>query len=73
MARMARIVMPEYHHHITQRGVRSLPIFRGDEDRRSYWEFMSRETQRFRVGILAWGLMTNPVHLIAVPEKSLRP
>ena len=29
---------------------------------------MSRETQRFRVGILAWCLMTNHVHLIAVPE-----
>ncbi len=28
-------------------------------------EFMSRQTHRFRVGILAWCLMTN---LIAVPE-----
>jgi putative transposase len=45
-----------------------LPIFRDDEDRRSYLEFMNRETQRFRVGILAWCLMTNHVHLIAVPE-----
>jgi len=47
MARMARIVVPEYPHHVTQRGVRSLPILRGNEDRRSYLEFMSRETQRF--------------------------
>jgi len=31
-----------------------LPIFRGDEDRRSYLEFMSGKTERFRVGILAW-------------------
>jgi putative transposase len=29
---------------------------------------MSREIQRFRVGIMAWCLMTNHVHLIAVPE-----
>ncbi len=65
---MARIVVPEYPHHVTQRGVRSLPIFRGDEDRQSYLEFMSRETQRFRVEILAWCLMTNHVHLIAVPR-----
>ena len=43
-----------------------MPIFRGDEDRRFYLEFMGRETQRFRVGILAWCLMTN--HLIAIPE-----
>ena len=65
MARMARIVVPGYPHHVTQRGVRSLPIFRDDEDRRSYLEFMRRETQRFQVGILAWCLMTN---LIAIPE-----
>jgi putative transposase len=64
---MARIVVPGYPHHVTQRGVRSLPIFRGDEDRQSYLEFMSRETQRFRVEILAWCLMTNHVHLIAIP------
>ena len=68
MARMARIVVLEYPHHVTQRGVRSLPIFRDDEDRQSYLEFMSRETQRFRVRILAGCLMTNHVHLIAVPE-----
>ena len=67
---MARIVVPEYPHHVTQRGVRSLPIFRGDEDRQSYLEFMSRETQRFRVEILAWCLMTNHVHLIAVPPNA---
>lgn len=65
MARMARIVVPGYPHHVTQRGVRSLPIFRDDEDRQSYLEFMRRETQRFQVGILAWCLMTN---LIAIPE-----
>jgi putative transposase len=29
---------------------------------------MARETQRFKVEILAWCLMTNHVHLIAVPE-----
>jgi len=59
--------------HVIQRGVRALPIFRGDEGRHSYLEFMSRETQRFRVGILAWCLMTNHVRLIAVPadERSL--
>ena len=54
MARMARIVVPEYPHHVTQQGVRSLPIFADDEDRRSYFEFMIRETQHFRLGILVW-------------------
>jgi hypothetical protein len=33
MARMARNVVPAYRHHITQQGVCSLPIFRGDGNR----------------------------------------
>ncbi|MGA2958638.1 MAG: transposase [Thermodesulfobacteriota bacterium] len=64
--------MPEYLHHVTQREVRSLSIFRGDEDRQSYLEFMSRETQRFRVGILAWCLMTNHLHLMVDHEHLAR-
>ena len=68
MARLARIVAPGYPHHVTQRGVRSLPIFGNDADRRMYLEFMARERKRFGVKILAWCLMTNHVHLIAVPE-----
>ena len=72
MARMARIVAPEYPHHLTQRGAGSLPIFRGDEERRSYLGFMSRETQGFGVGILAWCLMTNHVHLMVDHEHLAR-
>jgi len=33
MARMARVVVPGYPHHVTQRGVRSIAIFRDDDDR----------------------------------------
>jgi putative transposase len=70
MARLARVIAPGYPHHITQRGVRSLPIFRNDADRKMYLEFIARETKRFRVKILAWCLMTNHVHLVAVPEDA---
>jgi len=35
-----------------------------------YLEFMARETRRFGVKILAWCLMINHVHLIAVPEDA---
>ena len=69
---MARILVPEYLHHVTQRGVRSLPIFRGDEDRPSYLEFMSRETQPFRVGVLAWCIRTNHGHLMVDHEHLAR-
>ena len=47
MARISRIVVPGYPHHVTQRGVRSMAVFRGDEDRLEYLRFMSEETARF--------------------------
>jgi putative transposase len=69
MARFARLVVPGYPHHITQRGVRSINIFSDDEDRRNYLQFLSEEAETFGVDYIAWCLMTNHVHLIAVPEK----
>ena len=48
----------------TQRGVRSIPLFQTDTDRRAYLDFMAEEWDRFGVNILAWCLMTNHTHLI---------
>jgi putative transposase len=70
MARISRVVVPEYPHHIIQRGVRSLAIFQTEEDRQQYLRFLAEETGRFGVEILAWCLMTNHVHFIAVPQKA---
>jgi putative transposase len=36
MARIARVVVPEYPHHVIQRGVRSMNVFREDSDRGAY-------------------------------------
>ncbi len=69
MARISRVVVPGYPHHITQRGVRSMAIFMDDADRQTYLAFMASQCERFGVEILAWCLMTNHVHLIAVPSR----
>ena len=69
MARISRVVVPKYPHHVTQRGVRSMAIFQTDADRQAYLKFLSEETQRFGVEILVWCLMTNHVHFIAVPKR----
>ena len=69
MARISRVVVPEYPHHVTQRGVRSMAVFQTDEDRRCYLQFLGEEAGRFGAEILAWCLMTNHVHFIAVPEN----
>jgi putative transposase len=69
MARIWRWVVPEYPHHVTQRGVRSMAIFQTDEDHQDYLQFLAEEAGRFGVEILAWCLMTNHVHFIAVPKQ----
>ncbi|WP_245803994.1 transposase [Geothermobacter hydrogeniphilus] len=67
MARLSRLVVPGYPHHVTQRGVRSMDIFDHDDDRWAYLDFMQQEARRFGVEFLAWCLMSNHMHLIAVP------
>ena len=68
MPRISRIVAVDYPHHITQRGVRSMDIFHGDDDRNQYLQFIKEESQKCEIDILAWCLMTNHVHFIAVPH-----
>lgn len=70
MARISRVVASGYPHHVTQRGVRSIPIFQADSNRKAYLDFMAEELNRFGVEVLAWCLMTNHTHLIVVPQDS---
>jgi putative transposase len=69
MARFARLVVPGYPHHVTQRGVRSMAIFADDHDRQTYLQYMAEEAERCGVTFLGWCMMANHVHLIAVPEQ----
>lgn len=67
MARLARVVLPAYPHHITQRGVRSLPVFFSDADRLEYLRLQREQGDRFGVKFISYCLMTNHVHLVAIP------
>ena len=69
MARMARVVVPEFPHHIIQRGNRRQRVFFNENDYREYLTLLSNYSHRFKVDILAYCLMPNHVHLIAVPHK----
>lgn len=69
MPRISRIVAADYPHHITQRGVRSMDIFHSDQDRERYLQFVKEEALKCGIDILAWCLMTNHVHFIAVPHS----
>lgn len=70
MARISRVVPSGYPHHVTPRGVQSIPIFQTDRDRQAYLDFMAGELNGFGVDVLAWCLMTNHTHMIVVPKDS---
>jgi len=68
MARLARVVVPGYPHHITQRGNRRLPTFFGEEDYKAYVALMAEYCAACGVDVWAYCLMPNHVHLVVVPK-----
>lgn len=74
MSRNIRTVIPLLPHHVTQRGGRRQDVFFAPGDRSVYLELLTHYAQRYGVELLAYTLMTNHVHHLAVPyeEDSLR-
>jgi len=66
---MKRIVVPGLPHHITNRGNRRQIIFFNDEQMEFYLQMLRKYGDRFGLGISAYCLMFNHVHLDAIPEK----
>lgn len=69
MARIARVVAPEFPHHIIQRGNRRQKVFFNENDYSQYLRLLNNYSHRFKVDILAYCLMPNHIHLIAIPHK----
>jgi len=74
MPRLAHSVFAQVPHHITQRGNRRDPVFFTDEDRHAYLDWLSEYAGKNAREVLAYCLMTNHIHLVAVPrtEDSLQ-
>ena len=70
MARLARIVVPGVPHHVTARGNRREPIFFEEGDQELYGDLLGEQLRAARVGLWAYCLMPNHVHLIVCPETS---
>ena len=68
MPRLSRTVFAGVPHHITQRGNRREDIFFTEEDREAYLSWLKEYCEKYGVEILAYCLMTNHVHLVAVPS-----
>ena len=69
MPRTARVVVPGMPHHITQRGSRQSNVFRDESDRSLYLEQLIDSCHEFLLRIIAYCLMTNHVHFVAIPER----
>jgi len=69
MPRTARIVMPEIPHHMTQRGNNKQDVFFVDDDRVVFLKLLKQQSEKFRMGIDGYCLVTNHIHIIATPQK----
>lgn len=69
MPRIARLVVIRYPHHITQRGNYKQKIFSNKTDRQKYLSFIKDETKKYGLDLLAYCLMPNHVHFIAIPKR----
>lgn len=69
MPRKPRCVLPGVPYHITQRGTDGRLVFLADADRTSYLRILALNREEARVRILAWCLMSNPIHLVAIPDR----
>jgi len=69
MARLARVIAVGIPHHVTQRGNARQYILTENADRCTYLELMRRYCQLHELCVLGYCLMSNHVHLIAIPCK----
>jgi putative transposase len=70
MARLPRLTLPGYPHHIIQRGNNRQDIFVSHGDRRFYLDLLAENAGKFQVAVHAYVLMGNHVHLLATPQTA---
>ncbi len=70
MPRVARVVAPGIPHHLTQRGNNRQDVFFTDDDRRFYLETLKEQSERYRLEVCGYCLMTNHVHLVVTPAAA---
>ena len=68
MARLPRLTLPGYPHHVIQRGNNRQPIFTAAADQQYLLELLHQNAMRFEVAVHAYVLMGNHFHLLATPQ-----
>jgi len=70
MPRTARLVIPNYPHHIIHRGHNRQPVFMSDDDYLYYLDNLYEWKTNLKCRLYAYCLMTNHVHLILDPGEN---
>ncbi|MDB5900087.1 MAG: hypothetical protein JWP41_3689 [Ramlibacter sp.] len=70
MARLPRLTVPGYPHHIIQRGNNRQPIFTTNADYELLLSLIDEHARKQHVAIHGYVLMSNHFHLLATPETT---
>ena len=70
MARLSRLSVPGYLHHVLQRGNNRQAVVLDDEDRAALLQAVRDQAAQARVAVHAYVLMDNHLHLLATPETA---
>jgi putative transposase len=70
MARLPRLSIPGYPHHVIQRGNNRQAIFLSNADRERMLALLLEHSSKNQVAIHAYVLMDNHFHLLVTPETS---
>ncbi len=68
MARLPRLTLPGYPHHVIQRGNNRQAIFASSADYQILLDLLGENAKKFDVAIHAYVLMGNHFHLLATPQ-----
>lgn len=70
MARLPRLTLPGYPHHIIQRGNNRQAIFATKADYQTLLDLLAENARKFDVAVHAYVLMSNHFHLLATPHTA---
>jgi len=70
MARLPRLTLPGYPHHVIQRGNNRQAIFATPADYRLLLDLLEENAKKFGVAVHAYVLMSNHFHLLATPQTA---
>ena len=70
MARLPRLTLPGYPHHVIQRGNNRQMIFADTQDFATMMALLAQNAHKFAVAVHAYVLMDNHFHLLATPATA---